>query len=65
MQNVSYEADCSWRTALLIVWYQNTTMERVTGRDLTHTYCKPSWPLALTKETQNNVRDTEISVEIQ
>lgn len=65
MQNVSYEGDSSWRTALFIVWYHNTTMERVTGRDLTHMYCKPSWPLSLTKETQNNVWDIEISVEIQ
>lgn len=25
------------------------TMERDTARDLTHTYCKPSWPLSVTK----------------
>lgn len=24
-------------------------MERDTARDLTHTYCKPSWPLSVTK----------------
>lgn len=50
--NANYEGDFSWRTVPCIVWYQNTTMERVTGRDLTHTYCKPSWPLSPTKETE-------------
>lgn len=29
--------------------YENDTMERDTARDLTHTYCKPSWPLSGTK----------------
>lgn len=49
--DANYEGDFSWRTVPCIVWYQNTTMERVTGRDLTHTYCKPSWLLSPTKET--------------